>query len=74
MMEKAKQQFSTDFFMEIFMLGAWLIWNQRNDAIFNRGTTFYKWKRGFIDEAILQANRLNPEKQLSFISLINMYI
>jgi hypothetical protein len=35
MMGKARQQHPTSFFMEIIMLGAWLIWKQRNDYIFN---------------------------------------
>jgi hypothetical protein len=36
MMDDAKSQFSNNFFMEVFMLAAWLIWKQRNDFIFNR--------------------------------------
>jgi hypothetical protein len=36
LMERARQQHTTAFFMEIFILGAWLIWKQRNDHIFNR--------------------------------------
>jgi hypothetical protein len=35
MMEKAKSLWPHAFFMECFILGAWLIWKQRNDAIFN---------------------------------------
>jgi hypothetical protein len=37
MMEQAKQQYTSDFFMEIFMLGAWLIWKERNGTIFSGG-------------------------------------
>jgi hypothetical protein len=37
MPQRAKQQFGGAFFMEIFMLGSWLIWKQRNDVILNRG-------------------------------------
>jgi hypothetical protein len=36
LMERARQQHTTAFFMEIFILGAWLIWKQRNNHIFNR--------------------------------------
>jgi hypothetical protein len=39
MMEQAKQQYTSDFFMEIFMLGAWLIWKERNGTIFSGGGT-----------------------------------
>jgi hypothetical protein len=70
MMQHAKQQFACNFFMDIFMLGAWLIWKQRNDVIFNRGITlFQRWKGGFLEEAFLQANRFNPSFQASFISV-----
>jgi hypothetical protein len=74
MMVKARQCFNSEFFMEIFMLGAWIIWKQRNNTIFDRdATTFQRWKRGFIEEAMLQANRFQPSKQASFFSLVNLY-
>jgi hypothetical protein len=74
MMEQPKQGFDSDFFMEIFMLGAWWIWKERNDTICHKGrATFQEWKQGFVDEALLQANRLNPDKQSSFSSIINLY-
>jgi hypothetical protein len=74
MMIKAKHQFNSEFFMEIFMLRAWLIWMQRNNTIFNRdGATFQGWKRGFIEEALLQANIFQSNKQASFSSLVNLY-
>jgi hypothetical protein len=31
----AKQSFMQPFFMEIVMIGAWCIWKERNDFIFN---------------------------------------
>jgi hypothetical protein len=69
-----KQQFNSEFFMETFMLGAWLIWKQRNDTIFNKGwATFQGWKHGFLEEALLQANRMKRDKQISFIYLVSMY-
>jgi hypothetical protein len=74
MMEKARQQYTPGFFMEIFILGAWETWKQRNDHIFNRRIpSFSNWKRGFVKEAQLQALRLQPRKQESFLSLIQMY-
>jgi hypothetical protein len=68
MMEEAKQQCNNDFFMEIFIIGAWLIWKQRNDFIFNRGrTSFLSWKLGFIKGANLQASRMSEKKkEISF--------
>jgi hypothetical protein len=32
----ARQAFVEPFFMEIFLIGAWCIWNERNDLIFNK--------------------------------------
>jgi hypothetical protein len=44
----AKQQFNQQVFMEIFMIGAWTIWNDRNDYIFtHRPTCFALWKTSF---------------------------
>jgi hypothetical protein len=44
----AKLDFAQPFFMEIFMIGAWCIWNERNDLIFN-GTPpcLAAWKSAF---------------------------
>jgi hypothetical protein len=36
MMEEASAQFHNKSFMDIFIIGTWLIWKQRNDWIFNR--------------------------------------
>jgi hypothetical protein len=74
MMAQARQQWSNPFFMEFFLLGAWLIWKQRNDLIFNnKRPSLASWKRGFLQEATLQANRLLPDKQLVFLNIISMY-
>ena len=35
MMQDDKRRLSLDFFMEIMIIGCWIIWDQRNDAIFN---------------------------------------
>jgi hypothetical protein len=67
MMEEANAQFHNKFFMEIFIIEAWLIWNQRNDWIFNRNRpSFQGWKLGFIKEANLQAFRMNDKKKVAF--------
>jgi hypothetical protein len=56
-----------------FMLGAWLIWKQRNDAIFNRGRpSFQNWKFSFLREARLQASRM-ALKKLVFSAVIDLY-
>jgi hypothetical protein len=38
MMEEARQMCSNDFFMEIFILGAWQIWKERNDLSLTEAT------------------------------------
>jgi hypothetical protein len=74
MMEEAKQQFTNNFFMEVFMIGSWHIWKQRNGFIFNRGRpSFQNWKHGFVEEAFLQAHRMNSAKNASFINFLFMF-
>jgi hypothetical protein len=52
MMDEAKSQFTNSFFMEVFIIAAWLIWKQRNNLIFNKvRPSFSGWKSGFLDEA-----------------------
>jgi hypothetical protein len=64
MMEEA---FSSDFFMEFFIIGAWQIWKERNNLIFSQATpSFRSWKAGFLDEAVLQSNRFKGIKKSSF--------
>jgi hypothetical protein len=74
MMMEARQQWQNPFFMEFFMLGAWLIWKQRNGLIFNNKIpSFESWKTGFLQEASLQAHLLLPDKQVIFHSLLSLY-
>jgi hypothetical protein len=71
MMEEAKDRCQNGLFMEIFMLGCWLIWKQRNGFIFNRGPPSHQsWKAGFLEEAHLQANRMSVEKKNAFLTSI----
>jgi hypothetical protein len=67
MMDEVRHEFNNKFIMEIFILSAWQIWKQQNDFIFNRGSpSFLSWKLGFLDEAMLQANRLRGDKKIGF--------
>jgi hypothetical protein len=36
MMDEARSQFTNGFFMEAFIIAAWLIWKQSDNLIFNR--------------------------------------
>ena len=44
----AKEEFLQPFFMEVFMIGAWTIWNERNDFIFNnKAPGLVSWRASF---------------------------
>jgi hypothetical protein len=74
MMEKAKSLWPHAFFMECFILGVWPIWKQRNDAIFNRARpSLLSWKKGFLEEACLQAHRLSDCKKPLFLVVVNSF-
>jgi hypothetical protein len=74
MMEKARRLWPHAFIMECFILGAWLIWKQRNNAIFNRERpSLLSWKKGFLEEASLQAHRLSSSKKPLFLDIVNTF-
>jgi len=73
MITQAKQQFSSTFFMEIFIIGAWQIWKPRNNFIFDRGCpSLVSWKQIFVEEARLQAHRLCDSKRATFLSSLGL--
>jgi hypothetical protein len=73
-MEEASAQFHNKSFMDIFIIGTWLIWKQRNDWIFNRARpSFQGWRVGFIKEAQLQAVRMSDNKKMAFQGLVQLY-
>ena len=73
MITQAKQQFSSTFFMEIFIIGAWQIWKPRNNFIFDRGRpSLVSWKQNFVEEARLQAHRLCDSKRATFLSSLGL--
>ena len=44
----AKRDFPYPFFMEVVMIGAWCIWNERNALIFNgKAPNLLAWKAAF---------------------------
>jgi hypothetical protein len=58
--------------MDIFIIGAWLIWKQRNDWIFNRARPSFP-KLGFIKEVHLQVVRMSDNKNLAIQGLVQLY-
>jgi hypothetical protein len=74
MMEEARQSFNIDFFMEVFIIGAWQIWKERNNFIFNRANpSFRSWKLSFLDEAMLLSFRMKDNLKALFLSRLALY-
>jgi hypothetical protein len=69
-MIQAKQNFSSPFLMDIFIIATWQIWKQRNNFIFNRGHPS-SWKLNFKEEARIQARRLCAAKKPIFLLLVD---
>lgn len=68
-----KMNFPNSFYMETFIIGAWQIWKQRNNLIFERNQpSLQDWKQHFIDESLLQAHRLNEDRRAAFLSWIDL--
>jgi hypothetical protein len=65
----AKQAFPHPFFMEIFMITAWCIWNERNRFIFsNKPPGFSSWKLSFKEEVLLHMSRIKSSLHQSIIA------
>jgi len=59
--KSAKRCFTQPFFMEIFMIGAWCIWQERNAVVFeNVAPDLHRWKATLIKEVLLHFPRINP--------------
>jgi hypothetical protein len=75
MMDEARRKFQNEFFMETFLIGAWLIWKQRNAFIFNRGSpSNLSWKAGFLEEGHLQSIRMTGVKKIAFSSFLSSIV
>jgi hypothetical protein len=60
---------NVNFFMEIFIIAAWEIWNLRNSIIFDNGVaSIQRWVRRFKAQGYLHLVRVKEDKHASFIS------
>uniref|UniRef100_A0A0A9SPA1 Uncharacterized protein n=1 Tax=Arundo donax TaxID=35708 RepID=A0A0A9SPA1_ARUDO len=67
-----RQQFQHTFFMEVFMVAAWLIRKQRNGLIFEgKPPSLTSWKKGFEDELMLQAYRFKDSLKPPLFAWLN---
>jgi len=68
MMELARQDFSSTYFMEVFIIATWHIWKQRNNLIFeNSPASTINWKKNFKEECTLQAQRMKASLKSPFL-------
>jgi hypothetical protein len=57
----AKSQFPFPFFMEVFMIAAWCLWNERNSLVFNgRAPGLSSWLLAFKKEVEVHLFRIKP--------------
>jgi hypothetical protein len=68
--EQGKTQWTDPMFMEVFIVGAWNIWKERNNMLFNNFTpNLESWKRRFKEDFGLLVHR-TKEGLHPFISSI----
>jgi hypothetical protein len=68
----ARQGFIQPFFMEIVMIGAWCIWNERNALIFNgKAPSLASWKADFKKEVVDHFCRIKPTLHQSIQSWLD---
>jgi hypothetical protein len=61
MIERQRSMLQLPFFMEVFMIAAWCIWNERNAWIFNGKTpSLAAWKLSFANEVKLHLHKISP--------------
>jgi hypothetical protein len=64
----AKMEFAYAFFMEVFMIGAWIIWKKRNDFIFShKPPCLASWKVSFKNEVLRHLLRIKSSLHPSIL-------
>ena len=67
----SKQNYRKPMFMETFMLGAWSIWKERNNLIFNAITPRIEtWKTRFTSDFFLMVHRTKEDLHPFIVNLV----
>lgn len=67
-----KNTFPFPFFIEVFMVAAWCIWNERNAVIFNgKVPSVPSWKNSFRQEILQHLYRIKPNLHDAIRSWLN---
>jgi hypothetical protein len=75
---QAKREFGQPFFMEVFVIGVWCLWNQGNEVIFDRkAPCLAAWKVAFkaqvLDHLVIIKPSLHPLSNFGF-KLCNFWL
>ena len=68
----AKHNYHHPMFMEVFMVGAWSIWKERNNLIFNGiNPHIESWKTRFITDFTLLVHRTKEDLHPFIVNLVS---
>ena len=69
-----KMNYPKPMFMETFMLGAWSIWKERNDLVFNaKAPGVDSWKNRFISDFGSLVHRTKQELHPFIVNFIDQF-
>jgi hypothetical protein len=73
MLQQQRSTLQHPFFMEVFMIATWCIWNERNAKIFNNKLpSVATWKQSLANEVKLHLYRTNASFHPSIMDWLNL--
>jgi len=71
-LEKASYSFDSTYFVEIFTIATWEIWNIRNGKIFNgNSVSIQLWTVGFKAQVLQQLHRVREDVRLAIVQWLD---